>query len=81
MKSTLFCETDLRRLAIQSTKVDFASQPRINSMAREYGVPIPAAAVHTQLFNAMLQMGMEELDNSAIVGVIESLADVDLLDE
>ncbi|MEA3349722.1 MAG: NAD(P)-binding domain-containing protein [Chloroflexota bacterium] len=49
--------------------------------AREYGVPIAAAAVHTQLFNAMLQMGMEELDNSAIVGVIESLADVDLLDE
>ncbi len=49
--------------------------------AREYGVPLPAAAVHTQLFNAMLQMGMEELDNSAIIGVIESLADVSLLDK
>jgi 2-hydroxy-3-oxopropionate reductase len=49
--------------------------------AREYGVPLPAAAVHTQLFNAMLQMGMEELDNSAIIGVIESLADTSLLEE
>lgn len=49
--------------------------------AREYGVPLPAAAVHTQLFNAMLQMGMEELDNSAIIGVIESLADVSLMDK
>lgn len=49
--------------------------------AREYGVPLPAAAVHTQLFNAMLQMGMEALDNSAVVGVIESLADVSLLEK
>jgi hypothetical protein len=29
----------------------------------------------------MLQMGMEELDNSAIIGVIESLADTSLLEE
>jgi 2-hydroxy-3-oxopropionate reductase len=49
--------------------------------AREYGVPVPAAAVHTQLFNAMLQIGMEELDNSAVIGVIEALADTALLDE
>ena len=49
--------------------------------AREYGVPIPAAAVHTQLFDAMLQMGMAELDNSAVIGVLESLAGRGLLDE
>jgi 2-hydroxy-3-oxopropionate reductase len=49
--------------------------------AREYGVPIPAAAVHTQLFDAMLQMGMTELDNSAVIGVIETLADITLLAE
>ncbi|MBL7162562.1 MAG: NAD-binding protein [Anaerolineales bacterium] len=49
--------------------------------AREYGVPIPAAAVHTQLFDAMLQMGMAELDNSAVIGVLESLAGTGLLDE
>jgi 2-hydroxy-3-oxopropionate reductase len=47
--------------------------------AREYGIPMPGAAVHTQLFNAMLEMGMRELDNSAVVGVIEALANVELL--
>jgi 2-hydroxy-3-oxopropionate reductase len=47
--------------------------------AREYGIPMPGAAVHTQLFAAMLEMGMHELDNSAVVGVIESLANVELL--
>jgi 2-hydroxy-3-oxopropionate reductase len=48
--------------------------------AREYGIAMPSAAVHTQLFNAMLQMGMAELDNSAVVGVIEMLSGVELLD-
>jgi 2-hydroxy-3-oxopropionate reductase len=47
--------------------------------ARQYGIPLPAAAVHTQLFNAMLEMGMENLDNSAVIGVIESLAGTALL--
>ncbi len=48
--------------------------------AREYGISIPAAAVNTQLFNAMLQMGMAELDNSAVVGVIEKLSNAKLLE-
>lgn len=48
--------------------------------AREYGIPMPSAAVHAQLFDAMLQMGMAELDNSAVLGVIETLAGVSLLD-
>jgi len=48
--------------------------------AREYGVPLPAAGLHTQLFDAMLQMGMAELDNSAVIGVVESLAQISLLD-
>jgi len=48
--------------------------------AREYGVPLPATAENTQLFNAMLQMGMAELDNSAVIGVIEKLAGIELLD-
>jgi 2-hydroxy-3-oxopropionate reductase len=47
--------------------------------AREYGTPMPAAAIHTQLFNAMLEMGMHELDNSAVIGVLESLANINLL--
>jgi 2-hydroxy-3-oxopropionate reductase len=47
--------------------------------AREYGIPMPSTSVNTQLFNAMLEMGMRELDNSAVVGVIEALANVELL--
>ncbi len=42
--------------------------------AREYGAAIPAAAVNTQLFNAMVEMGMGNLDNSAVLGVIEALS-------
>jgi 2-hydroxy-3-oxopropionate reductase len=46
----------------------------IMDTAREFGIPLPSAAIHTQLFNAMLQMGMNDLDNSAVIGVIEELA-------
>lgn len=49
--------------------------------AREYGIPLPSTAVAAQLFNAMLQMGMAELDNSAVVGVVEALANAHLLGE
>ena len=49
--------------------------------ARQYGVPLPGTAANTQLFNAMLQMGMAELDNSAVIGVIEALANQNLLDD
>jgi len=42
--------------------------------ARQYGIPLPSAAVHAQLYNAMLEMGMKDLDNSAVIGVIEQLA-------
>jgi 2-hydroxy-3-oxopropionate reductase len=48
--------------------------------AREYGIPLPSVAVDNQLFNAMLQMDMANLDNSAVVAVIETLANVKLLD-
>jgi 2-hydroxy-3-oxopropionate reductase len=46
--------------------------------AREYGVALPSSAVNAQLFNAMLEMDMRELDNSAVIGVIEQLAGVKL---
>jgi len=46
--------------------------------AREYGVPLPGTAENAQLFNAMLQMGMGELDNSAVIGVLEALAGITL---
>ena len=48
--------------------------------ARQYGVPLPSTAVSAQLFNAMLEMGMAELDNSALVGVIEALAGITLVE-
>jgi 2-hydroxy-3-oxopropionate reductase len=47
--------------------------------AREYGVPLFGTAANTQLFTAMIEMGMAELDNSAVVGVIEKLANINLL--
>lgn len=49
--------------------------------AREYGAPLPATAEHAQLFGAMLQMGMGELDNSAVIGVLEALSGVQLREE
>jgi 2-hydroxy-3-oxopropionate reductase len=48
--------------------------------AREYGVPLPSAGLHTQLYGAMLQLGMADLDNSAVIAVIEKLADSNLLE-
>jgi 2-hydroxy-3-oxopropionate reductase len=47
--------------------------------AHEYGIPLPMTAVTTQLYAAMCEMGMEELDNSAVIGVIEKLAGAQLL--
>jgi 2-hydroxy-3-oxopropionate reductase len=51
----------------------------IQETAREYGVTLLASAVHTQLFNAMLEMGMADLDNSAVIGIIEALSGENLL--
>ncbi len=50
----------------------------IMETAREYGVPLPGTAENAQLFNAMLQMGMGELDNSAVIGVLEAMAGIKL---
>jgi 2-hydroxy-3-oxopropionate reductase len=44
--------------------------------AREYGIPLPSAAVDAQLYNAMLQNGMGGLDNSAVIGILEELAGI-----
>ncbi len=51
----------------------------IMETAREYGIPLPSAAVDAQLFNAMLELELGELDNSAVIGVIETLANTRLL--
>ena len=49
--------------------------------AHAYHIPLPSAAVDAQLFNAMLEMDMPDLDNSAVIGVLEVLAGTRLLDE
>ncbi|MDE0609623.1 MAG: NAD(P)-binding domain-containing protein [Anaerolineaceae bacterium] len=46
--------------------------------ARTYGIPLPVSAVIHQLYAAMLEQGNRELDNSAIVSVYESLAQINL---
>jgi 2-hydroxy-3-oxopropionate reductase len=42
--------------------------------ARAYGMPLPGTAVNMQLFESMLQLGMRDLDNSAVIGVLEAMA-------
>jgi 2-hydroxy-3-oxopropionate reductase len=48
--------------------------------ARQYGIPLPSSAVDAQLYNSMLQNGMGGLDNSAVLGIFETLAGVKLLE-
>jgi len=47
--------------------------------AKEYDVPISATEENTKLYQQMIDMGMGELDNSAVVGVIEKLAGVEIV--
>jgi 2-hydroxy-3-oxopropionate reductase len=49
--------------------------------ARTYGVPLPSTAVTMQLYESMLQMGMRDLDNSALIGVYEKMSGDNLLEE
>ena len=42
--------------------------------ARAYGMPLPVTAVIMQLYESMLQLGMRDLDNSAVIGVLEAMA-------
>jgi 2-hydroxy-3-oxopropionate reductase len=48
--------------------------------AKEYDIPVSGTAENTKLFQQMIDDGMGELDNSAVVGVIEKLAGVGILD-
>jgi len=51
----------------------------VRETAAEYGAPIPAAQANTQLFEQMIELGLGELDNSAVVAVLEKLANVEIL--
>jgi len=52
----------------------------VQETAREYGIPIPSAEIDTKLFQQMIDQGMGELDNSAVVAVMEKLAGLGILD-
>jgi len=47
--------------------------------AKEYDIPVSGTVTNTDLFQQMIDAGMGELDNSAVVGVIEKLAGVEIL--
>jgi 2-hydroxy-3-oxopropionate reductase len=47
--------------------------------AKEYNIPISGTQENTKLFQQMIDAGMGELDNSAVVGVIEKLAGVEIV--
>ncbi|KEG10794.1 2-hydroxy-3-oxopropionate reductase [Trypanosoma grayi] len=42
--------------------------------AKEFGVPLPTTAVNAQLFQSMIQNGEGDKDNSAVLGVLERMA-------
>ena len=46
--------------------------------AREYGIHVSGTEENTKLFQQMIEEGMGELDNSAVVGVIEGKAGVEI---
>lgn len=47
--------------------------------AQEYDIPVSGTATNADLFQQMIDLGMGELDNSAVVGVIEKLAGIEIL--
>lgn len=47
--------------------------------AKEYDIPISATEENTKFFQMMIDEGMRELDNSAVVGVVEKLAGVEIV--
>jgi 2-hydroxy-3-oxopropionate reductase len=47
--------------------------------AREYDIPISGTMENTKLFQQMIDAGLGELDNSAVVAVIEAKAGVEIL--
>ena len=48
--------------------------------AQEYDIPISGTVENAKLFQEMIDSGMGELDNSAVVGVIEAKAGINILD-
>jgi 2-hydroxy-3-oxopropionate reductase len=74
------------RLFVGNREPGFKSYMQLKDMnivletAKEYNVPISATEENTKLYQQMIDMGMGELDNSAVIGVIEKLAGIGILD-
>ena len=49
--------------------------------AKEYGAPIPSATLDASLYQKMLEMGLGELDNSAIIALFEDQARISLSED
>ena len=49
--------------------------------AREYGMPLPSTTGNTDLYEQMIKLGMGELDNSGVLGVLERMSGAELLTE
>jgi 2-hydroxy-3-oxopropionate reductase len=47
--------------------------------AAEIGMPMPTTTVTTQLYDEMIELGMADLDNAALVGVFERMAGIKLI--
>ena len=47
--------------------------------AREYGIPLPSAAIDAQLYNSMVALNLGSQDNSAVLAILELLANVKLI--
>lgn len=48
--------------------------------AREFGIPLPSAAIDAQLYNSMLELDLGNQDNSAVIAVFELLGNTKLLE-
>lgn len=46
----------------------------IMETAGQYDIPLPMTRENTRLYEAMIEMGMGDLDNSAVLGVLENMA-------
>jgi 2-hydroxy-3-oxopropionate reductase len=47
--------------------------------AREFGIPLPSATIDAQLYNSMVALNLGNQDNSAVLAILELLANVKLI--
>ena len=52
----------------------------IMDTAQQYDIPLPSATEHTKLYQQLIDMGLGEQDNSAVIAVIEKMAGTNLLE-